>query len=136
MNTPTTIGSAPKGTILIVEDDRFLRDLLTGKLEKEGYTIATAVDGKEGLEKLASERPMLVLLDLILPEVDGFEFLKRGREGAGSAMPPVIVLSNLGTREDVEHAETLGAKAFLIKANFTPDEIIARVRAVLHEAYS
>lgn len=136
MNTPATIGSTPKGTILIVEDDRFLRDLITGKLEKEGYTITTAVDGKEGLEKLASERPLLVLLDLILPEVDGFEFLKRGREGAGSAMPPVIVLSNLGTKEDVERAEMLGAKAFLIKANFTPDEIIARVRTVLHEAYS
>lgn len=136
MNTPTTIGSTPKGTILIVEDDRFLRDLITGKLEKEGYAIATAVDGKEGLEKLASERPLLVLLDLILPEVDGFEFLKRGREGAGSGMPPVIVLSNLGTKEDVERAEMLGAKAFLIKANFTPDEIIARVRTVLHEAYS
>lgn len=135
MGTNNRIGTQATGKILIIEDDRFLRDLVVGKLKKEGFETLEAIDGKEGLEKLAKEHPMLILLDLILPEVDGFEFLKRAREGAESAMPPVIVLSNLGTKEDVERADALGACAFLVKANFTPDEIIAKVRSVLHEAY-
>ena len=135
MSTSDRIGAGVSGKILIVEDDRFLRDLVSDKLTKEGFETVLAVDGKEGLERLASDRPILILLDLILPEVDGFEFLKLAREGASSAMPPVIVLSNLGTKEDVERATTLGARAFLVKANFTPDEIIAKVRSVLHEAY-
>lgn len=131
MNTVASDNSIAKGPILIIEDDRFLRDLVSEKLKKEGYTIVTAIDGKEGLAKLASDKPALILLDLILPEVDGFEFLQRANESMGKAVPPVVVLSNLGSKEDVERALALGAKFFIVKANYTPDEIIAKVREVL-----
>jgi len=133
MNVVASKKNTTKGPILIIEDDRFLRDLVSEKLKKEGYEISTAIDGKEGLAKLASDHPALILLDLILPEVDGFDFLKQANTDMGNTMPPVVVLSNLGSKEDVERALALGAKFFIVKANFTPDEIIAKVREVLHE---
>jgi len=133
MNAVAPSENAEKAPILIIEDDRFLRDLVSEKLKKEGYMVSTAIDGKEGLQKLTSDHPALILLDLILPEVDGFDFLKQANTNMGNAMPPVVVLSNLGSKEDVERALALGAKFFIVKANFTPDEIIAKVRDVLHE---
>ena len=118
-------------TILIIEDDKFLRELIAQKLIKEGYKISEAVDGEEGIKKIKEEKPDLVLLDLILPGIDGFEVLSRMKEESILASIPVIILSNLGQKEDVEKGLKLGAVDYLIKAHFTPGEIIDKIKAAL-----
>ena len=117
--------------ILIVEDDKFLRELISQKLTKEGYTIFSAIDGEEGVKKIKEEKPDLVLLDLILPGIDGFEVLTQMREMPLTASVPVIILSNLGQKEDVERGLKLGAADYLIKAHFTPGEIIEKIKNVI-----
>jgi DNA-binding response OmpR family regulator len=117
--------------ILIVEDDRFLRELIARKLRNEGYEVIEAVDGEEGLKKIKEEKPNLVLLDLILPGIDGFEVLARAKEDPNVASIPVIILSNLGQREEIEKGLKLGAIDYLVKAHFTPGEIIEKIKNIL-----
>jgi DNA-binding response OmpR family regulator len=118
-------------TILIIEDDKFLRELIAQKLLKEGYDISEAIDGEEGIKKIKTEKPDLVLLDLILPGIDGFEVLSQMKEDPTLSSIPVIILSNLGQKEDVEKGLKLGAVDYLIKAHFTPGEIIDKIKSVL-----
>jgi len=120
-------------TILIVEDDKFLRDLIIKKLDTEGYETAFVVGGEEALKKIGEEKPDLVLLDLILPGIDGYEVLKQMKNNSSDDIKkiPVIILSNLGQRDDVEKGINLGAVDFLIKAHFTPGEIIDKIKQVL-----
>lgn len=118
-------------TILIIEDDKFLRQLISQKLFKEGYDVSEAVDGEEGLKKIREEKPGLILLDLILPGIDGFEVLSQMRKEQEIAHIPIIILSNLGQKEDVEKGLNLGAVDYLIKAHFTPGEIIEKVKNAL-----
>ena len=120
-----------KKTILVVEDDQFLRELIVQKLESEGYEIVHATDGEKGVAQLKKEKPDIVLLDLILPGIDGFEVLKQAKEDKETASIPIIILSNLGQQDDVERGLKLGASDYLIKAHFTPKEIAAKVQAVL-----
>ncbi len=117
--------------ILIIEDDKFLRELISRKLENEGYSIVEAVDGEEGIKKIRDEPPDLVLLDLILPGIDGFEFLTRVKQDPTLAPIPVIVLSNLGQREEIEKGLKLGAIDYLVKAHFTPGEIVEKIKNAL-----
>ncbi|XOB42058.1 MAG: response regulator [Candidatus Nealsonbacteria bacterium] len=118
-------------TILIVEDDKFLRELIVRKLKKENFNITEAIDGEEGIKKIKEEKPDLVLLDLILPGIDGFEVLSKMKEDMSLAQIPVIILSNLGQKDDVERGLKLGAVDYLIKAHFTPGEIIEKVKGAL-----
>ena len=118
--------------ILIVEDDSFLRELITKKIANEGFEVVEAVDGEEGVKKSKEEKNIdLILLDLILPGIDGFEVLTRIKADAATNAIPVIILSNLGQREDIEKGLKLGAKDFLIKAHFTPGEIISKVKEII-----
>lgn len=119
-----------KKTILVVEDDKFLRDLIAQKLLKEGFDVIEAVDGEQGVEKIAEEKPDLVLLDLILPGIDGFEVLSKTKENPALVDIPVIVLSNLGQKDDIEKGLNLGAVDYLIKAHFTPGEIIEKIKKI------
>jgi DNA-binding response OmpR family regulator len=118
-------------TILIVEDDKFLRELISRKLTGEGFDVLEAADGEEGIKKIKEGKPDLVLLDLILPGIDGFEVLTRVRDDPAVSSIPVIILSNLGQREEVEKGLKLGAIDYLIKAHFTPGEIIEKIKNVL-----
>ncbi len=117
--------------ILIIEDDKFLRELISQKLLKEGYDIVEAVDGEKGIKSIKDEKPDLVLLDLILPGIDGFEVLARTKKDQNTAQVPVIILSNLGQKDDIEKGLKMGAAGYLIKAHFTPAEIIEKIGAVL-----
>ncbi len=117
--------------ILVVEDDKFLRELISRKLSDEGFDITQAVDGEDGIEKIKQVKPDLVLLDLILPSIDGFEVLSRIKEDPSVASIPVIILSNLGQKEEIEKGLSLGAVDFLIKAHFTPGEIIDKIKTLL-----
>ncbi len=117
--------------ILIIEDDKFLRELIAQKLLKEGYDIIEMVDGEKGLKSVKEDKPDLVLLDLILPGIDGFEVLSEMKEDLALSQIPVIVLSNLGQKDDIERALKLGAIDYMIKAHFTPAEIIEKIKGVL-----
>lgn len=122
-------------SVLIVEDDKFLRDLMVEKLKKEGYKVTEAFDGDEGLRLIKEIKPTIVLLDLVLPGTDGFDVLKAVLDDNEVKSIPIIVLSNLGTREDIERAMSLGAKNFLVKAHFTPVEIIETVKKTIKDTY-
>lgn len=117
--------------ILLIEDDKFLRELIIQKLGKEGYDVSEAPEGESGLLKIKEERPDLVLLDLILPGIDGFEVLSRMKKDAELASIPVIILSNLGQKDDVQKGMDLGAEDYLIKAHFTPGEIVEKIKVIL-----
>lgn len=117
--------------ILIIEDDKFLRELIAKKLLREGYEVEEAVDGEEGLRKVKEVMPDLILLDLILPGIDGFGVLKNIKDDPKLSLIPVVILSNLGQRDEIEKGLSLGAVDFLIKAHFTPEEIIEKIRSVL-----
>lgn len=121
--------------ILIVEDDRFLRELLAAKFTREGYTVIEAVRGEDVLPTVRERSPHIVLLDLVLPGVDGFEILQKLKADKNSSAIPVIILSNLGAREDVEKALGLGADEFMIKAHHTPQEIVDTIKRTLEKHY-
>ena len=116
---------------LIVEDDKFLRDLASQKMSKEGLIVFTAVDGEQGIAMAEKELPDIILLDILLPGIDGFEVLHRVRANAQLANTRVAMLSNFGQREDIEKALNAGADQFLVKANYTLDEIVEEVKRVL-----
>ena len=117
--------------ILIIEDDKFLRELISQKISKQGYIVVEAIDGEDGIEEFKKEKPDLVLLDLILPGIDGFEVLSQIKANAELKNTPVIILSNLGQKEDIEKGINLGADDYLIKAHFTPNEIIEKIDKVM-----
>ena len=117
--------------VLVVEDDKFLRELFVRKLFSDGFKVENAIEAKAAFEILERWKPDIILLDLILPGVDGFEILSRIKKDDRLKDIPVIVLSNLGQQEDIDRAMSLGAKDFMVKANFTLEEIIVRVRSIL-----
>ncbi len=118
-----------KKRILIVEDERPLAHALELKLGHEGYGTLVALSGAEGLEKARTENFDCILLDLIMPEVDGFSFLQDYRKK--NANTPVIILSNLGQEEDKAKAKTLGATDYFVKANTPILQIVNRVKTAL-----
>lgn len=118
-------------TILIVEDDNFLRDLLARKLGQENCQFIAAIDGENALRLINENKPSLVLLDLILPGIDGFEVLAKIKENPELRNIPVVILSNLGQDSDIKRARDLGADDFLIKANFSIDEVIGKIKELV-----
>lgn len=121
--------------VLIVEDDVFLRQLLVVKFNKEGYAVREASDGREALEQIAKELPHAVILDLLMPEVNGFQVLEALRADARTKDLPVVVLTNLGEQEHIERVKALGADDYLIKAHLFLDEIVARISEIIKKRY-
>ncbi|MBU1037022.1 response regulator [Patescibacteria group bacterium] len=117
--------------ILIVEDDGFLLQMYVAKLELEGYQIIVATDGEKGMRVIKKEHPDLILLDLLLPKKDGFKVLEEMKNDSAIKDIPVLVLTNLGQKEDIERCFALGAKDYLIKAHFVPSEVISRIKSIL-----
>ena len=118
--------------VLLVEDDPFLRDICSKKLAKEGYTVFEAVDGMQAVNMVSKVRPQIVLLDVILPTMDGFQVLKkiRAEKDPEISTVPIVMLSNLGQEDDINRAMSFGANDYLVKAHFTTDEIADRVNAI------
>lgn len=127
---PTTTKPLGQTKVLIVEDDKFLRDLATQKLSKENLLVVSAVDGEQGIMLAEKELPDIILLDILLPGIDGFEVLRRVRANQALAKTKVAMLSNFGQREDIEKALNAGANQFLVKANYTLDEIVEEVKKI------
>jgi len=117
--------------ILLVEDDPFLIDIYTTKLKDLGFSIDVANDGEDGLRKLKEGNFDLLILDIVLPHTDGWQVLKQISESEELKNLKVIVLSNLGQKEEVEKGLKLGAIKYLIKAHYTPQEVIEEIKKVL-----
>lgn len=117
--------------ILLVEDEEMLASMYETKFKKEGYTIAVAHDGEEGVAKAEAGAFTVVLLDIILPKLDGFAVLKKLRENEKYKTVPIIMLTNLGQEEDIKKGSDLGASGYLVKSNVTPTQVIAKVREIL-----
>lgn len=123
-----------KRGVLVVEDDQFLRELFIRKLLSSGFKVENAVDAKATFEILDRWKPDIILLDLILPDVDGFEILAQLKKDERFAAIPVIILSNLGEQKDIDRAMSLGAQEFMVKVNFNLEEIATHVQKVLDNA--
>jgi len=121
-----------KKVILLVEDDEFLSELYATKLNLEGFEVLSAADGKKGLKLALEQRPDLILLDIILPKLDGFEVLKALRADAVGKGIPVILLTNLSQRDEVKRGLELGAADYLVKAHFMPSEVVKKIKAQIH----
>lgn len=116
--------------ILLVEDDPFLIDIYTTKFKEMGFVIEVAQDGSQAMRKIAEKKIDLVLLDIVLPHVDGWEILKKIREEPGLKDLKVVILSNLGQQSEVDKAFSLGATKYLIKAHYTPSEVVEEIKKI------
>lgn len=114
--------------ILLVEDEELIVTLLKKKLEEEGYDVSVARDGVEGIEKMKQIHPDLVLLDIIMPRMGGFQVMEEMVRDSDLQSIPVIVISNSGQPVELDRARALGAKDWLIKTEFDPHEVIAKVK--------
>lgn len=119
--------------VLWVEDDKFLRNMIDQRLVPTGADLVSVTDGAKALETIKSYIPDIIMLDLLMPNVDGFEILKLVKSDTAIKHIPVLVLSNLGQKEEIERCKKLGAEDFIIKATIGLDDIIPRIRAVLEK---
>lgn len=123
--------SATKPQILLVEDDAFLIGIYATKLELEGFEVLQAKDGEAGLGAAQKESPDVILLDILMPKLDGFQVLEALKKDAKTKKIPVVLLSNLGQKDDVERGKALGATDYLIKAHFVPSETVQKIKHIL-----
>lgn len=119
--------------ILIVEDEPFLRKVISDQCRERGYVGDEAVDGKEALQKIKKDKFDLILLDLLLPDIDGFEVLTQLKKDPALSNIPVLIISNLGQGEEIKKGLSLGAEDYFIKAHVTPSEIIKRIQEILEK---
>lgn len=117
--------------VLLIEDDTFLANIYKTKFEMERFKISIADNGEAGLEEAKKKRPDVILLDILLPKLDGFAVLEKLKADQSLKDVPVILLTNLGQKDDVEKGLELGASDYLIKAHFKPSEVVEKVRKVL-----
>ena len=120
-----------KKKVLLVEDDSFLADIYLTSLEKSGIKTIHAKDGNEALLKIEKGGFDLLLLDLLLPKIDGFEILEKIKNNPATQKIPVVVLSNLMDTEKIKKVKSLGAKEYLLKTKFDPKDIVIKVKNYL-----
>jgi DNA-binding response OmpR family regulator len=120
-----------KKKILLIEDDQAISIMYKGKLESDGFSVLTAVNGADGLELAKKEGPDLIMLDIILPQLDGFSVLAELKKDSKTKGIPVIMLTNLGTDEDRAKGEKMGAVDYFVKANMTPAQISEKIKKYL-----
>ncbi len=116
---------------MIVEDDRFLSFLMKARLEKDGFTVLQVFDGEEALELLKQQQPNLIILDLIMPKVTGFEVLKTISMTPELAKIPFVIVSNLAQDSDIEKARELGAKDYFVKVKVSIDDLVQRIKTLV-----
>ena len=114
--------------ILIAEDDKFLHKILLAKLKKEGFDVVSAYDGEQTLSQITMAQPDLILLDIVMPKKNGFEVLAEIKIVPALAKIPVIILSHLGQDYDIAKAKEFGVKDYLVKANFSINQVIKKIK--------
>ena len=120
--------------VLVVDDDQFISEMYILKLRESGFDAESAADGVAALEKIKKNEPAIVLLDIVLPNMDGFDILKKLADEKLLKKTSVILLSNLGEKKDIEKGLALGAIDYIVKAHFTPSEVVERVEKILKKA--
>lgn len=120
-----------KKIILLVEDDAFVSDIYQTKLGQEGYRVETAENGLEALKILQKITPNIILLDIVMPYMDGMEVLKKLKDNDQWKNIPVVLLTNLSEKDKVEEGLGMGANDYLIKSHFTPSEVVSRIKNLI-----
>lgn len=128
---PASGAVSARHPILIIEDDEFLAKMMARVFEENGLTCELASSGKEGLKKATSVNPRLIILDIILPDLDGFSILSKIKSFPATKRIPVIIISNLGQEEDVQQGLKLGAKDYIVKSDLSIDAVVAKVKKYL-----
>ena len=119
--------------ILLVEDDSFLLGMYATKFEMEGFKVIMAEDGEKAVRLALKEMPDIILLDIILPKVHGFEVLRQVKAAPATANIPVLLLTNLSQKDEIEQGLKMGAEDYLIKAHFMPSEVVDKIKKVLNK---
>ncbi len=117
--------------VLLVEDDSFISQMYQTKLSMQGFVVVAAMDGEEGLQLAKKELPDIILLDIMLPKLDGWQVLEALKIEESTKDIPVILLTNLGAQEDIERGLELGAVDYMIKAHFIPSEVIEKINTLV-----
>lgn len=120
-----------KKKILVVEDDPMISSMYKTKFEADGFEVFTADNGATGLELIKKEEPDIVMLDIILPQLDGFSVLEQIKKDKTTKDIPAIMLTNLSTEEDKEKGKKMGALDYLVKASLTPGQISEKIKKIL-----
>lgn len=120
-----------KAKILLVEDDIFLMNMYSTKFEIDGYEVFAADNGLDGLELAKEKQPHIILLDIMMPEMNGFEVLEKLKADPTTVKIPVIILTNINQQDDIQKGLSLGAVDYFIKAHFIPSEIVGKVEKIL-----
>ncbi len=131
MDNSTPVKSNGK-KVFITEDDKLFRDLLFRKLTANGFEVVSAIDAESALKTLETFVPDLAILDILLPGANGFDLLSRIRQNEKTKNIPVVLLSNLSSKDDFQKGKDLGIAAFLVKAAVTPNEVVAEVNRILN----
>lgn len=117
--------------IVLVEDDSFMSGILAMHLTREGFAVIPVTDGAKACERIQTEQPSIVLLDIVLPGISGYDILQKLKQDESTKAIPVLILSNLGSKEEIQKGLDLGAAGYLVKANSMIEEIAAKVKEVL-----
>jgi len=119
--------------ILLIEDDSFLLSMYATKFEMENFKVVSAEDGEKGIKAAIKELPDVILLDILLPKMNGFEVLKQLKADKNTNRIPVILLTNLSQKTEIEQGLSLGAEDYLIKAHFMPSEVVEKIKRILEK---
>ena len=117
--------------ILLIEDDPFLIDIYVTKFKESGFSVEVANDGESAFRYLEEKKPDLVILDIVLPQIDGWEILRKIKSAPGLKDLKVIILSNLSQKEEVERGINLGSIKYLIKAHYTPSQVVEEIKEII-----
>jgi DNA-binding response OmpR family regulator len=117
--------------ILLIEDEEMLASMYETKFKNEGYDIKKALDGETGLKMALDDKPDVILLDIIMPKLDGCSVFRALKETVITKVVPVVLLTNLGQDEDVKKGKSMGAAGYLVKANMTPAEVVEKIKEYL-----
>src|SRR4030042_1796124 len=118
-------------SILLIEDDPLLIDLYATKLREAEFEVEIAANGQEGLKKVKTKKPDLLILDIVLPAVNGWEILEEIKKIEGLQDLKIVIFSNFTSKEEVEKGLSLGAVKYLIKSHYTPSEVVREIKKIL-----
>lgn len=119
--------------ILLIEDDPFLLSMYSVKFESEDFKVLTAEDGEKGIKIALKEKPEIILLDILLPKMNGFEVLAKLKKSDETKNIPIILLTNLSQKDEISKGLSLGADDYLIKAHFMPSEVVEKIKKYINK---
>jgi DNA-binding response OmpR family regulator len=122
-----------KNKILIIEDEKTLLEMYSLKLEKEGFAVVKATNGEAGIEAAKKTNPDVILLDVMMPKIDGFAVLEKLKKFKTFSQTPIILMTNLGQEEDIKKGKRAGATDYLVKSENTPAQVAAKVGEILNK---